>query len=224
MSSFVAQRKIALERPAPAGHDHPEPRTRMTDDSHSITALLSRAREGDAAAVGELFSAVYDQLKQLARAQRRHRHEETLNTTALVHETFLKLAGREHLGVRDRGHFMAVAAMAMRQILLDHARARLAAKRGGGMRTISFDDIETALDGQSDFGEIDAEALLALDDSIARLAQRSERQSRVVECRFFAGLSIEETAQAIGTSPATVKRDWAMAQAWLYRDLQTRLG
>ncbi|MCI0433474.1 MAG: ECF-type sigma factor [Gemmatimonadetes bacterium] len=196
----------------------------MTEDRQSITGLLARARGGDATAIGELFTVVYDQLKQLARAQRRHRQEATLNTTALVHETFLKLAGQDHLAVRDRGHFMAVAAMAMRQILLDHARARLAAKRGGGRQAISFEEIETALGGRSDFSEIDAEVVLALDDSIARLAQKSERQGRVVECRFFAGLSIEETAEAIGTSPATVKRDWAMAQAWLYRDLQTRLG
>jgi RNA polymerase sigma factor (TIGR02999 family) len=124
--------------------------------------------------------------------------------------------------VHDRDHFIAVAATAMRQVLIDHARHRLAAKRGGGAYAISFDQIEGALAG-SDPGETPAEALVALDESIARLAARSERQGRVVECRFFAGLSIEETARALGTSPATVKRDWAMAQAWLYHDLRMRL-
>jgi RNA polymerase sigma factor (TIGR02999 family) len=173
--------------------------------------------------VGELFTLVYDQLKRMARGQRRQRAELTLNTTALVHEAFIKLAGRERLAVRDRAHFLAVAAMAMRQILLDHARRRLAGKRGSGAHSISFDDIQAALDGAADFTETKAEALLALDESIARLAQRSERQSRVVECRFFGGLSVEETAHALGISPATVKRDWAMAQAWLYRDLQETL-
>ncbi len=196
----------------------------MSEHLQAFTTLLAKAQQGDARAVGELFSLVYDQLKNLAHAQRRRRVNETLNTTALVHETFIKLAGRESLGVRDRGHFMAVAAMAMRQILIDRARQRLAAKRGGGQTPVSFDDIDSALDGGADFTEMKAEALLALNDSIDRLAQRSERQRRVVECRFFAGLSIEETAQAIGTSPATVKRDWAMAQAWLYRDLRERLA
>jgi RNA polymerase sigma factor (TIGR02999 family) len=196
----------------------------MTDGSQTtFTSLLGRARQGDAPAVGELFTLVYDQLKRMARMQRRQRAELTLNTTALVHEAFIKLAGRERLAVRDRAHFLAVAAMAMRQILLDHARRRLAGKRGGGAHSISFDDIQTALDGAAGFTELKAEALLALDESLARLAQRSERQSRVVECRFFGGLSVEETAQALGISPATVKRDWAMAQAWLYRDLQETL-
>ena len=196
----------------------------MTDGSQTtFTALLGRARQGDAPAVGELFTLVYDELKRMARGQRRQRPELTLNTTALVHEAFIKLAGRESLAVRDRAHFLSVAAMAMRQILLDHARRRLAGKRGGGAHSISFDDIEAALDGAAGLTEMKAEALLALDETMARLAQRSERQSRVVECRFFGGLSVEETAQALGISSATVKRDWAMAQAWLYRDLQETL-
>ena len=185
----------------------------------AFTALLVKARQGDNDAVGDLFTLVYDQLKKIARIQRRRQPDETLNTTALVHEAFVKLAQQEHLGVQDRAHFMAVAATAMRQILIDHARARLAAKRGGGLAPVSLHEIEAAFAGGPSFDDARAHALLALDESLARLAQQSERQSRVVDCRFFAGLSVEETAAALGTSTATVKRDWAMAQAWLYRDL-----
>lgn len=194
----------------------------MNGPQLSMTALLARARHGDAPARSELFARVYDELKTLARAQRRQRSGTTLNTTALVHETFIKLAGRDRFDVHDRDHFIAVAATAMRQVLIDHARHRLAAKRGGGAMAISFEQIEEALSG-TDPGETPAEALVALDESVARLAAHSERQGRVVECRFFAGLSIEETARALGTSAATVKRDWALAQAWLYHDLRTRV-
>jgi RNA polymerase sigma factor (TIGR02999 family) len=197
----------------------------MTEASQPpFSALLARAREGDPSALRGLFPLVYEQLKSMARAQRRRRANETLNTTALVHEAYLHLACRSRLDVRDRSHFLAVAATAMRHVLIDHARARLAAKRGGNSRTISFEEIEAALEDGPDFTDERAQALLALDDALSRLAQRSERQSRVVECRFYAGLSIEETAQVLGTSPATVKRDWSMAQAWLYRDLRDTLG
>jgi RNA polymerase sigma factor (TIGR02999 family) len=193
----------------------------MTEQSATtFTALLARARAGDSAAIGELFPLVYSQLKQIARRERRSQAELTLNTTALVHEAFIKLAGRDGFEPRDRAHFLSVAALAMRQILIDHARSRLAAKRGGGNAAVSFDAIEHALRSGPAFSDADSEALLALDASLQRLARQSERQSRVVECRFFAGLSVEETAQALGTSPATVKRDWSMAQAWLYRDLK----
>lgn len=196
----------------------------MSRTPSTISGLIARTRQGDAPALSELFSIVYEQLRGMAHVQRRRRPEATLNTTALVHEAFLKLAGAEALDVRDRGHFMAVVATAMRQVLLDHARRRVAAKRGGACPTVSFEAIEAALDAGPEFTETTGEALLALDESIARLAQRSERQSKVVECRFFAGLSIRETALALGTSPATVKRDWALAQAWLYRDLRARLS
>ena len=191
----------------------------MGDRTEStFSSLLARAREGDADAVGDLFSQVYDQLKRIARTQRQRQPEDSLNTTALVHEAFIKVSRLENLSVQDRSHFLAIAATAMRQILIDHARSRLAAKRGGNSTPIPFHELEAALES-GPFSDGKAHAVLALDESLTRLAQRSERQSRVVECRFFAGLSIEETAAALGTSPATVKRDWAMAQAWLYRDL-----
>jgi len=197
--------------------------TAMTEPSPTFTALLTRARQGDRSAVQALFPRVYDELRRISRSQRRQRASDTLNTTALVHEAYIRMAGRTALDVRDRSHFLAVAATAMRQVLIDHARARLAAKRGGGALKISFHDIEAALDSGPAFTEGRAEALIALDDALSRLSDHSERQSRVVECRFYAGLSIEETADALGISPATVKRDWAMAQSWLYRDLQFSL-
>ena len=196
----------------------------MTESSQTnFTALLAQAREGDPSALRGLFPLVYEQLKQIARVQRRRQNEGTLNTTALVHEAYIKLTGQQEFGPRDRNHFLAVAAIAMRQILVDHARGRLAAKRGGGNTPFSLEAIEAALENGPRFSDADSEVLVALDESLARLARLSERQSRVVECRFFGGLSIEETAQAMGTSPATVKRDWSMAQAWLYRDLQAAL-
>jgi RNA polymerase sigma factor (TIGR02999 family) len=190
----------------------------------TVTALLARARQGDASAVRALFPLVYDQLKKLARGQRRRREEETLNTTALVHEVFLRMAGQEELDLRDRDHFFAVASMAMRQILIDHARRRLAEKRGGGRVIASFEEVEAALGAGADFDETRAEALVAVHEALERLARHSKRQSQVVECRFFGGMSIEECARALDISVATVKRDWAMAQAWLYRDLKTTLG
>ena len=191
----------------------------MADATQPFSTLLARARQGDDAAVGDLFSLVYDQLKDVAHVQRLRQQEATLNTTALVHEAFVKLARPESLGVRDRSHFMAVAATAMRQILIDHARGRLSAKRGGGIAPVSLNELEAALASGPSFDDAKAYALVALDRSLSRLARRSERQSRVVECRFFAGLSVDETAAALGTSSATVKRDWALAQAWLFRDL-----
>jgi RNA polymerase sigma factor (TIGR02999 family) len=118
-----------------------------------------------------------------------------------------------------RVHFLAVAATAMRHILIDRARARGAARRGGGSRPVDLDQLEAALVGDSGFTDTKADALLALDRALERLAVRSERQMRIVECRFFAGMSIPETAEALAISPATVKRGWSMAQSWLYREL-----
>jgi RNA polymerase sigma factor (TIGR02999 family) len=193
----------------------------MTEPAQTeMTALLERARQGDASAVGAVFSVVYEQLREVARALRRRRGEPTLNTTALVHETYIKMSHHKSLGIRDRAHFMAVAARAMRQILIDHARGRLTAKRGSGGAAIAFEDLEAALEAGPGFTDAHAEALVALDEALSRLGSYSERQRRVVECRFFAGMSIEDTAQALGISPATVKRDWSLAQTWLYRDLK----
>jgi RNA polymerase sigma factor (TIGR02999 family) len=187
----------------------------------TVTALLEEVRLGDRSALDRLFPLVYDELLAAARVQRRKQPAaDTLNTTALAHEAFLKLFGARGRDLNDRAHFMAVAAMAMRQILVDHARRKTRLKHGAGRARVTFDDVEHALRNEPGFVPAKAEALLALDRALAQLHQRSERQSRVVECRFFGGMSIEETAAALGISPATVKRDWSMAQAWLHREIQ----
>jgi RNA polymerase sigma factor (TIGR02999 family) len=191
------------------------------DPGLSVTALLAQSRDGDPSALERLYPLVYDQLLEMARGQRRRLGgAQTLNTTALVHEAFVKLAGKERPPANDRAHFMAIAATAMRQILIDYARRCTALKRGGDARAVSFDEIEAALASGRGFSDEKAGALAALDRALTRLRQHSERQSHLVECRFFAGMSIAETAQALGTSPATVKRDWLLAQAWLYRELR----
>jgi len=186
-----------------------------------VTELLARMRHGDSSALSELFPLVYDQLFEIAHGQRRRLGSgATMNTTALVHEAFVKLAGAERLEPGDRGHFMAIAATAMRQILIGYARRRSSLKRGGGSRPVSLEEIEAALAAGPAFSAEKADALTALDRALTRLRNHSERQCRLVECRFFAGLSIAETAEALGISPATVKRDWLLAQAWLYRELR----
>lgn len=186
----------------------------------SVTVLLDGVRSGDPAAPGRLFTVVYDTLHAMARGQRRRSPStETLNTTALVHEAFLKLFGTGVRDFKDRAHFMAVAATAMRQILISHARKNSAEKRGGGQAPATFEEVERALHGAAAF-EPASDVLLALDSALERLQQRSERQGRIVECRFFGGMSIEETAEALSVSPATVKRDWSLAQAWLHREMR----
>lgn len=191
----------------------------------TVTRLLVRAREGDREAFDDLFPLVYEELRQLARVQRsRWEGNETLNATALVHEAYVRLVDQAAPEYRDRAHFLAVASRAMRHILIDYARGRSARKRGGHVRRLSLEEIESAIEGAEDPGDVRDEALLALERSLERLERESARQSRIVECRFFGGLTIPDTAEALGISPATVKRGWAAAQAWLYRDLRRALG
>jgi RNA polymerase sigma factor (TIGR02999 family) len=191
----------------------------------TLTSLLGAVRRGDPQAPGRLFTLVYDKLREIARIQRRRQPAtETLNTTALVHEAFLKLFGGGGRDFKDRAHFMAVAATAMRQILIGHARNRSALKRGAGEPTATLEEVERSLLTDVGLADPSADALLELNRALLRLQELSERQSRIVECRFFGGMSIEETAEALGVSPATVKRDWSMAQAWLHRELQSALG
>ncbi len=190
--------------------------------SHDETAseLLAQLQAGDPRAFDRLFPLVYNELRRLAGLQRRRwRGDDTLNTTALVHEAYLRLAGQSSPGWDNTAHFMAVAARAMRQILLDHAKARQRAKRGGDRRRVPLHEIEAALRTDGGAAEAGSEALLALDAALQRLDRENPRQSRIVECRFFGGMPIVDTAAALGISPATVKRGWAMAQAWLYREL-----
>lgn len=196
----------------------------MTDPTRSeadITGLLQAVRRGDPGALDALFPVVYEQLRELARAQRRRWHgDPTMNATAIVHEAYLKLFGQGAIASESRGHFFAVAARAMRHILCNYARDRQRLKRGGGVEHVPIEDRSGGMAiGVSDEN---ADELAALDEALQRLEQTNARQSRVVECRFFGGLSIEDTASALGLSPATVKRDWTMARAWLYRELDRR--
>lgn len=176
-----------------------------------ITELLAAWREGDREAIRELMPLVYDELRALARRQAAG-GSETLRTTALVHEAYLKLARHSHLAVQDRQHFFALAAKAMRQLVVDHARRRTAVKRGGAAGAVSLD--EAQIPHQARAAEI-----IALDEALDRLASLDEALSRVVELRFFAGLSVEETAGVLDCSPRTVKREWRKARALLHADL-----
>lgn len=181
-----------------------------------INALLQAAQEGDREALDTVFAIVYEELRGLARAQRRRWHGDyTLDTTALVHEAYLKLVDAD-ANWKDRGHFMAVAAKAMRQILVNYAERRRAKKRGAGAEHISLED-------SNPVKEETADEVLALNEALNALSKVSERQARVVEARFFGGLSMEDTAAALKISPATAKRDWALAKAWLHREIPLHL-
>jgi RNA polymerase sigma factor (TIGR02999 family) len=176
-----------------------------------ITHLLEDWRQGRQEAFDQLFALVYDELRSLASAyMRRERAEQTLQTTALVNEAYLKLLGRRDSLPQNRLHFFAVAAKVMRQILIDRARARHAGKRGGGAVKVSLDEAAVMSDER-------AAELLALDEALRSLAEIDARKSQVVELRFFGGMTIEETAEFLGVSFNTVVRDWEMARAWLYR-------
>lgn len=179
-----------------------------------ITQLLSRHRDGDHTAFDELTSLVYQQLRQTARRQlARGWTSRTLDTTALAHEAYLQLRGETSVDWQDRHHFFAIAARVMRRILVDHARYRGAQKRGGGRFAIDLDRAALSEDTQ-------LELVLAVDRAVTRLEGFNARLARVVECRFFAGLSEEEAAAALGTSLRTVQRDWTRARAWLQKELQ----
>jgi RNA polymerase sigma factor (TIGR02999 family) len=178
-----------------------------------ITALLLQASLGDRAAMDQLFPLVYDQLRRMASSSlRRERPDHTLGTTGLVHEAYLRLVDQTRVGWRDRAHFYAVAALAMRRILVDYARRHRRVKRGGGQRPVSLDEGAVSLDER-------AENIVALDEALTRLAELNPRLSRIVECRFFGGLTEEEIAEALGVTTRTVKRDWAKARGWLYQEL-----
>jgi RNA polymerase sigma factor (TIGR02999 family) len=181
--------------------------------TETITRLLQGLREGREVAMQRLIPLVYEELRRTARRELgRHRPGETLDTSALVHEAYLKLAGPENGSWNDRAHFFSVAATAMRQIIVDHARRKRTAKHGGRLQRVSLDERRLMPDRE-------AEELVALDEALEKLAQLNVRLSRVVECRFFAGLTVPETAAALGCSPRTIDRDWKKAKAWLYREL-----
>lgn len=187
--------------------------------AREVTALLDRLDDGDEEALDRVFPLIYQELYILARRQRqRWEGDFTLNTTALVHEAYLKLVGRDALGVKGRGHFFALASRAMRHILCNYGRDRNAKKRGGGLKRVSLeqDGVELPARGQ----EAGEDLLQSLERGLTALERVHPRPARVVECRFFGGLSVEETATALEVSPRTVKRDWQFAQAFLKKTLE----
>jgi RNA polymerase sigma factor (TIGR02999 family) len=190
----------------------------MADGPGEVTQLLQALRGGDRSAEGKLLDAVYRELHQMAaRYMRRERADHTLQPTALIHEAYFRLIDQREKDWQNRAHFYGVAAQVMRRILVDYARTHRTAKRGGAHQKVSLDDAILLSPEQSD-------EIVALDEALSRLARLDPRQTRVVELRFFGGLSEEETAQLLGVSSRTIKRDWSMAKAWLYGELNTGGG
>jgi len=182
--------------------------------THRATQALRRLRRSEEGARDELLELVYDDLRRIAeRSMRRERSDHTLQPTALVHEAYLRLFDEVEVEWQDRSHFFGVAASCIRRILVAHARERAALKRGGHLRCVPLHADAVRADGTSDI------ALLQLEEALVRLAEKSERQVRVVELRYFGGLSVPETAEALGLSERTVKSDWQVARLWLHREL-----
>lgn len=183
------------------------------DSSSQVTLLLSRWRAGDREALDALMPLVYEELRHLARHYlKQERPDHTLQSTALVHEAYVRLLGQSPPEWKSRAHFFGVAAKLMRQILVDHARGHRAAKRGGNSLKLTLNDGLVGRKGK----DLD---LLALDEALTNLAQLSPQQCQIVELRFFSGLTIEDTSEVLGISPATVKRNWTTARAWLFREM-----
>ncbi|MEO5589501.1 MAG: ECF-type sigma factor [Gemmatimonadaceae bacterium] len=194
------------------------PQSSCTDPG-TVTRLLADLERGDKAALEALFPVVYEELRHVARRQRRNWNgDSTLGTTALVHEVYLKIAGRDQVGAQTRVHFLRIASRAMRHILSNYARDRRATKRGAANPHVPIDLLgDSALPLQLTDEQSDLVANLS--EALERLEAVDQRLSEVVECRFFGGLTIEDTAAALGVSQATVKRDWSLARAWLFREL-----
>lgn len=183
-----------------------------------VTDLLAAHTSGDPEAFDELFPLVYDELRQIAhRRMRDERNDHTLRTTALVHEAYMELVDLDRVGWQNRRHFFAIAARVIRNLLVDYAAKRNAKKRGGDRARVPLEEWDGA-------EKVVFDDVLAVNQALDRLESVDERQVRVVECRFFAGLTIEETSDALGISPATVGRDWRMARAWLNRELTNGEG
>jgi len=182
-------------------------------EPRNITQLLQLASSGDHRASDALFQSVYQELRKIARAHRRRWHgNETMNTTALIHEAFIKMAGDELADYRSRSHFFATASKAMRQILMNYAERVSAAKRGG-------DPVRVTLSGNMPVIEDSLDDLLAINDLLEQIESTNARHCRIFECRVFGGMTIDETAAALGVSATTIKRDWALLSAWVYREM-----
>lgn len=190
----------------------------MDFSSAEVTALLGELAKGNADAGPKLIPLVYEELRRMAdRYMRRERSDHTLQTTALVHEAYLKLVDQHSVTWQSRAHFFGVAAQVMRRVLVDHARGHIREKRGGGVVPVSLDEAMVVSPERS-------EEFLELDRALDRLAALDSRQAKIVELRFFGGLTVEETAEILGISPKTVKRDWAVAKAWLHGELKGGYG
>ena len=188
----------------------------MSQDEHDVTQLLQAWSNGNQQAFNDLLPIIYAELRRVAHQYlHRDRDGQTLETTALVHEAYLKLINQRSVNWQNRAHFFAIAAQAMRRILIDNARRRTAVKRGKGEKVVLDDVAVISNDKNKD--------LLALNDALNSLEAIDPQQSRIVELRYFGGLTIEETAEAMSLSPATVKREWAMARAWLYNKLTRKV-
>lgn len=186
----------------------------LLDERGDVTRILGSANDGDPEAMRAVLTMLHDRLREIAHRQLAHEAVgHTLETDGLVNEAFLRLLGIERVQWRDRQHFLSMAARMMRRVLIDYADRRRAHKRGGGEVAVTLDETVLAVDRHAD-------DLHALDEALERLEQTNPRYSRVVECRFFAGLSVEQTAEVLALSPATVKRDWVAARAWLNRELE----
>jgi RNA polymerase sigma-70 factor (ECF subfamily) len=190
--------------------DHPS--------GEDVTILLAELTKGDKEAASKLIPMVYDELRRLAGGyMRRERGDHTLQATALVHEAYLKLVEQRSVDWQGRAHFFGIAAQVMRRILVDHARGHLREKRGSGQQAVPLDEALVFAPEQS-------MELVKLDEALERLSKLDPRQGRIVELRFFGGLTVEQTADLLGISPKTVKRDWSMAKAWLHGDLKVSHG
>ena len=190
----------------------------MSNAPEDVTGLLIQWSEGDRSALDRLIPVVYDELRRIAKRYfRRERFDDTLQPTALVNEVYIRIVNQGGVSWQNRAQFFGIAATTMRRILVERARARNASKRGSGDYKLDLSDLS---DVPVDSTRLD---LLALDKALEELASLDPRQSRIVEAKFFGGLSIEETAEAIHVSPATVKREWALAKAWLFRELSQAL-
>jgi RNA polymerase sigma factor (TIGR02999 family) len=187
--------------------------TRMRQTPQNVTQLLIDWSKGDKEALDNLVPLVYEELRrQAARYLRHERAGHTLQTTALIHEAYLRLVDQRNVHWQNRAHFFGIAAQMMRRILVDHARTKKRAKRGGSDIRVSFSEATLKAPDQ----DLD---IVALDEALEHLAEIDEQQSKIVELRFFSGLTVEESAEVLGFSPATVKRDWSMAKAWLHREI-----
>jgi RNA polymerase sigma factor (TIGR02999 family) len=187
----------------------------MQHPKNYITQLLNDYNSGNRMLLGEILPLVYNELRRISSKYLRDEHRNhTFQTTELVHEAYLKLVGDQNISWQNRAHFFGIAAQSMRQILVEHARKRKSLKRGDGKANISLDDV-LELSEKSD------EQIISLDEALKKLESKDERSSKLVELRYFSGLTIEETAEVLDISPATAKRDWVFAKAWLYREIGT---